>query len=79
MLFLALLVVVLANFANSQLTEQQMIERLQIYDEETKDFCNRQAHANWAVQTDVGNETNEEAQVSKKLKRIIYSLIRNLF
>lgn len=71
MLLLALLVGVLANVADSQqLTEEQMIERLRIYDEDTKDLCNRQSLANWAVQTDVGNETNEEAQVSKNEREL---------
>lgn len=66
MLLLALVVVVLANFANSQqLTEPEMIQRLQTYDQETRSYCKRQVNALWYVQTDVGNTTNEEAQVSQ--------------
>lgn len=65
MLFLALVVGVLACFANSQqYSEQEMIGILQNYDQETRGLCNRQSHANWNVQTDVGNLANEEAQVS---------------
>lgn len=65
MLLLVLVVVVLANFANSQqLTESEMIQRLQTYDQETRTYCNRQANANWDVATDVGNTAKENAQVS---------------
>lgn len=63
--FLSLLVVVLAS-VDGQLTEEQMRQRLEIYDGETRTYCNRQAHANWNVQTDVGNVAYEEAQVRKK-------------
>lgn len=66
MWFLTLLVVTVANIANGQLTEEQMKLRLDTYDQETKSYCNRQVTANWNVQTDVGNEANEEAQVSVK-------------
>lgn len=60
--FLSLLVVVLAS-VDGQLTEEQMRQRLEIYDGETRTYCNRQAHANWNVQTDVGNVAYEEAQL----------------
>lgn len=63
MLFVIVVVVTLANFAKGQLTEAEMRIRLQIYDLETKTYCNQQATANWDVQTDVGNEAKEEAQV----------------
>lgn len=65
---LAIFSVGLATFTNGQLTETEMLERLRIYDVETKSYCNRQAMANWDVQTDVGNSAKEDAQVSKLLK-----------
>lgn len=65
MLFLTILVVMLANVANGQLTESEMLLRLQTYDEETKTYCTQQVTANWDVQTDVGNTAKEDAQVSK--------------
>lgn len=64
--FLTLLLVLLATVANGQLTEDEMRQRLATYDSETRTYCNQQVHANWAVQTDVGNVTNEEAQVRQK-------------
>lgn len=66
MLFLTLLVALFASFAKGQdLPEADMIIRLQTYDEQTKTYCKQQATANWDVQTDVGNEAKEEAQVSE--------------
>ncbi len=56
--------VILATFATGQLNEADMKSRLETYDEQTRTYCNRQALANWDVQTDVGNEIKEDAQVS---------------
>ncbi|KAJ6635505.1 Angiotensin-converting enzyme, partial [Pseudolycoriella hygida] len=53
-------VVLLANLANGQITEIEMIQRLKTYDEQVSFYCKQQVLANWDVQTDVGNKTKEE-------------------
>lgn len=50
---------------NAQLNEEQMRAALATYNADSAGYCNAQAKANWAVQTDVGNAANEAAQVSK--------------
>ncbi|KAL7025993.1 hypothetical protein ACKWTF_013731 [Chironomus riparius] len=51
----------------SAVTQEEMIEKLKTYDEETKKFCNAQAKGNWAAQTDVGNKEKEQAQAEASL------------
>lgn len=57
----------LTTIAHGQLTETEMRQRLDIYDGETRSYCNRQALANWDVQTNVGDVAKEDAQVSEVL------------
>jgi hypothetical protein len=65
---LILLSIGLATFnhhhVTAEITEQQMLEILDEYNEKSQILCNRQAIANWAVQTDIGNQTALENQVS---------------
>ncbi|KAG5670746.1 hypothetical protein PVAND_000987 [Polypedilum vanderplanki] len=61
LMFLQIIAVALVS-VNAQLTEEQMLQHLEEYDNKTKLLCNAQAKANWAVQTDVGNLTKEAAQ-----------------
>lgn len=46
-----------------QLTEDEMVKLLADYTKSATSLCNEMSMANWAVQTDVGNQTNEENQV----------------
>lgn len=50
--------------ARAQVTEAEMIQLLADYDREAKLLCNKNAKADWAVQTDVLNETLVAEQVS---------------
>lgn len=48
---------------NAQISEDEMKIKLNVYDRESKSYCNSQAKANWDVQTDIGNKEKEQTQV----------------
>lgn len=66
--FVILLIAFLSHVAEAQVDEAVMRIVLNSYNEQASLLCNRNSKANWAVQTDVLNETLKEEQASDCIK-----------
>jgi hypothetical protein len=51
----------------SEYTESQMIQILADYDRQASELCNKNAKANWKVQTDVLNDEKKAEQVRESV------------
>jgi tRNA G26 N,N-dimethylase Trm1 len=57
----------------AQITQTEMLQILADYDREASELCNKNAKANWNVQTDVLNDDNKAAQVRESVERDVVS------